>query len=486
MKKNNSPSMYWHDYETFGANPSQDRPAQFAGIRTDEDLNIISDPLMIYCKPADDMLPAPEACLITGITPQEALKKGVCEAEFIKKIHHELSRPNTCVVGYNNIRFDDEVTRYTLYRNFYDPYAREWQNGNSRWDIIDMVRLTRALRPEGINWPNYDDGIPCFKLEEISKANGVLHESAHDALSDVIATIEVAKLIKNAQPKLYSYIYSLRNKHKISQLLDTKLKTPVVHVSSRYPSTIGCLALVAPVAMHQTNKNAVIVYDLREDPDEMLKLSAEEIYSRVFVSNEELEATGEKRIPLKLIHINKCPIVVPENVMSDQQAEKYSIDKDQAYRNLEKIKNASGIEAKLQQVFAMSSFADSNDVDQQLYSGFFSPDDKRKMDLVRGMTKDQLQGFETIYDDKRIPEMLFRYRARNYPESLTPDELSRWNEFRISRITDPSFGSPVVYDDYVKRIDELLADESDQEKVSILRQLQQYGDELLANLNVSG
>ncbi len=480
MTKNNTPSMYWHDYETFGATPSQDRPAQFAGIRTDENLNIISDPLMIYCKPADDMLPVPEACLITGITPGEAAEKGVCEAEFIKQIHREFSRPNTCVVGYNNIRFDDEVTRYTLYRNFYDPYAREWQNGNSRWDIIDMVRLTRALRPEGIKWPDYEDGTPCFKLEEISKANGVLHESAHDALSDVIATIEVAKLIKNAQPKLYNYIYSMRDKRKVMSLLDTRLKTPVVHVSSKYPSSLGCLALIAPVAMHQTNKNGVIVYDLREDPTEMLKMNAEEIHARIFVSTEELEARGEKRIPLKQVHINKCPIIVPENVMSEQQAEQYGIDKLKAYSYLEMIRSANGIESKLQQVFAMSEFTETSDVDQQLYSGFFSSDDRRKMDLIREMTKEQLQGFDTIFDDKRIPEMLFRYRARNFPESLTVDEKERWKSFRYSRLTDSSFGGSIVYDEYNKRIAELLIDESNQDKVLILRQLQEYGDQILA------
>ena len=480
---NNTPSMYWHDYETFGANPSQDRPAQFAGIRTDLELNIISDPLMVYCKPADDMLPAPEACLITGITPQEALAKGVCEAEFIKQIHQEFSRPNTCVVGYNNIRFDDEVTRYTLYRNFYDPYAREWQNGNSRWDIIDMVRLTRALRPEGIKWPDYEDGTPCFKLEEISKANGLIHESAHDALSDVIATIEVAKLIKNAQPKLFNYIYGMRDKRKVMSLLDTKLKTPVVHVSSRYPSTQGCLALIAPICMHQTNKNGVIVYDLREDPTEMLKMSVEEIHARIFISNVELEAKGEKRIPLKQIHINKCPIVVPENVMSEQQAERYGINKAKAYKHLDMIKQANGLESKLQQVFSMSEFAETTDVDQQLYSGFFSPDDRRKMDLIRGMSEEQLQGFDTVFDDKRVPEMLFRYRARNFPDSLGADEKSRWDEFRYSRITDLSYGSSVVYDQYHNRVCELLENETDTQKVSILRQLQQYGEQLLGSLN---
>lgn len=178
-------TFYWHDYETWGSNPRVDRPAQFAGIRTDLDLNIIGEPLVLYCKPPPDLLPDPEACLITGITPQQALSSGVLEYQFIAAIHNELSRPNTCCVGYNNIRFDDEITRHLLYRNFYDPYEREWKNGNTRWDIIELVRACYALYPEGINWPLNEEGKISFKLEDIALANGLAPYKSHDALSDV-------------------------------------------------------------------------------------------------------------------------------------------------------------------------------------------------------------------------------------------------------------------------------------------------------------
>ncbi|TNE75578.1 MAG: exodeoxyribonuclease I, partial [Gammaproteobacteria bacterium] len=213
-------TLYWHDYETFGADPSRDCPSQFAGVRTDEALNIIGEPLSLYCQPPTDRLPSPMACLVTGITPQKAREQGVPEPEFMSEVYRELSRPGTCGVGYNSIRFDDEVTRYALYRNFYDPYEREWKHGNSRWDIIDMVRLARALRPEGIEWPNYEDGSPCFKLEQLTLANGISHEAAHDALSDVLATIAMARLVREKQPKLYHYVYEHRLKQKVAGLID--------------------------------------------------------------------------------------------------------------------------------------------------------------------------------------------------------------------------------------------------------------------------
>ena len=212
-------TLYWYDYETFGIDPRRDRPVQFAGIRTDREFNPIGDPLVLYCKPTNDTLPQPEACLVTGITPAKALSEGLCEAEFIAKIDHEFTQPNTCVIGYNNIRFDDEITRNTLYRNFFDPYAREWQRGNSRWDLIDMVRLASALRPSGIEWPVKDNGMPTFRLDQLTLANGIEHSEAHDALADVLATIAMAKLVKTKQPKLYEFVFRNRGKHLAAQFL---------------------------------------------------------------------------------------------------------------------------------------------------------------------------------------------------------------------------------------------------------------------------
>ena len=239
-KQANTPSIYWHDYETFGAHPKTDRPSQFAGIRTDFDLNIISEPLMIYAKPADDFFPEPDACLVTGITPQKALNDGLPESEFMHNILTEFSQANTCVAGYNSIRFDDEVTRYSLYRNLYPAYDREWQNGNSRWDIIDLVRVTHALRPDGIHWPKHENGKPSYRLEDLTRENNLNHEAAHDALSDVLATIAVAKLIKEKQPALYDYYFKNRQKRSVMKLLDLENKKPVLHTSSMFSTDYYC------------------------------------------------------------------------------------------------------------------------------------------------------------------------------------------------------------------------------------------------------
>ena len=475
-------TIFWHDYETFGADPQRDRPCQFAGIRTDSDLNIIGEPVTLYCKPSDDMLPVPEACFITGITPQVANEYGVSEVDFIKAIHEQMAQPGTCVAGYNSIRFDDEVTRNTLYRNFFDPYAREWQNGNSRWDVIDMVRLAYALRPEGINWPLKEDGSPSFRLEELTEANGIKHEAAHDAMSDVYATIAIAKLIKEKQPKLYDYVYTHRIKQQVAPLLDVNTMKPVFHVSSRFPATMGCCSLVAPVVPHPTNSNGVIVYDLRFDPSELQNLSVQEIRDRIFTQASELPE-GVTRIPLKTIHINKCPIIAPATMLKSLDTkglERLQLNGDALRENLKMLRSISGLKEKLTEVFSQSEFEKSSDPDLMIYSGgFFSSNDKATMERVRQASVIELAEDEFNFDDPRLPEMLFRYKARNFRETLTSDEQEQWERYRYQRLTDSKLGS-ISFQEYFDKLTTLAQDAStSSEQLSIIEDLKYYGESII-------
>jgi exodeoxyribonuclease-1 len=424
------------------------------------------------------MLPHPEACLVTGITPQHALANGLAEAEFFEAIHKEMAAPGTCCVGYNSIRFDDEFTRYGLYRNFFDPYAREWQNGNSRWDIIDVVRLTRALRPEGIKWPQKEDGVTSFRLEELTQANGIEHADAHDALSDVYATIAMAKLIKEKQPRLFEHQLKMRNKRMVAEQLNVTTKQPVLHVSSKYPARDGCIAMVAPLVNHPLNKNSVVVYDLRVDPSALIELDAEEIKQRVFTAQADLP-DGVGRIPLKEVHINKCPVVVPMSTLTDAAAEEWSIDVAQAETHLEMIR-LSGIETKIQQVFSAHEFPPITDPDQALYGGgFFSDADRRLMEFVRTTPVAELAGLNLDFVDDRLSEMLFRYRARNWPESLSADEQRRWDEFRHDRLTKPKADVGITLDDYRSRLAKLMVDpELGERERGILSELADWPDKL--------
>ncbi|MDF1581739.1 MAG: exodeoxyribonuclease I [Methyloprofundus sp.] len=475
-------SFYWHDYETFGVDPQRDRAVQFAGIRTDFDFNIIGKPLVIYCQPADDTLPQPEACCVTGITPQLAAEKGKRESEFIALIHEQMAQADTCTLGYNNLRFDDEVTRNLLYRNFYDPYAREWQNGNSRWDLIDLVRTMHALRPEGLRWPVDAEGRISFRLEKLTAENGIAHEDAHDALSDVHATIEIARLIKQAQPKLFQFFLDNRGKHQVKQLLQLGSFTPVVHVSGMYGSDKQYLALVLPICQDPSNSNGVIVYDLSVDPRVMLSLSVEEIQKRVFIANADLPE-GVERIPLKTIHINKCPIVAPEKVLRPKDAERLQIDREQCYLHRDLIQQAQDIIAKLTQVFSAKKFiADNNpDPDLMIYSGgFFSAADKQIMNTIRALKPEELADYTIPAGDSRLETMLFRYRGRNFPETLNKQEQRLWKVFCRQRLSDQQKNGFLDFATFSQAISKLK--QQDGVDIQLLNALEQYAVELKARI----
>lgn len=473
MQQDNQPTFFFFDYETWGTSPAKDRPSQFAGVRTDDNFNIIGEPLVIYCRPPADYLPAPEAALITGITPQKAQKEGLPEPEFIAKIHAELSRPNTTSLGYNSIRFDDEVTRYTCYRNFLDPYSWSWQNGNSRWDLLDVMRACHALRPEGVEWPENEEGFTSFKLEHLSVANGIEHSNAHDAMADVIATIEMAKKVKAAQPKLFDYFFSMRHKRKLNELIDIVNMTPLMHVSGMLGRECQYTSWIVPLAWHPTNNNAVIVVDLAKDPHPLFDLDANALHERLYTRHDEL---GDLLpVPVKLVHLNKCPILAPAKTLTAENATNIGIDREQCLANLALIRQHPEVREKLVQLFSIErEFEKSHDVDTLLYDGFFSPADKASMDIIRQTDPTHLAALDITFNDKRIEPLLFRYRARNYPWTLDENEQRRWanhcREYFESRI-----------EEYMLNLENLVHEyESDEKKIAILKSVYRYTESLIS------
>lgn len=486
-------SLFWHDYETWGEVPSLDRPSQFAGIRTDTQLNIIGEPVNLYCQPASDCLPKPEACLITGVTPQEALAKGLVEPEFFRQVHGHLALPDTCGVGYNSIRFDDEVTRFGLYRNFFDPYEREWKNGNTRWDIIDVVRLVYAFKPETLNWPRNDDNSPSFRLELLSAENGLAHEAAHDALSDVYATIALAKLIKDRQPKLYDYAFSLRNKRAVAELIDLKNYKPLLHTSSKFPAARACTALVMPLAWHPVNKNALIVVDLQQNPEALLNLTAEQLAERLYSAQADLPE-GIERPALKLIHINKSPMLTTAALLNDALAEHCGIDTHACRQHWQKLKqavSANQLQNKLCELYKISNFDARTDPDTMLYDGFIGPEDKRIASRVRQAQPQQLHHDHDFYfSDPRLQELLFRYRARFAPEGLSDAEQERWHTFVGNRLSQADAGGAITLSDFNQRLTQLQNQgfkgvALDQKGQDILNSLYHYGQSLQQRWNLS-
>ncbi len=449
-----SSSIFWHDYETTGINPRCDRPLQVAGVRTDLELNEIEAPISLYCRPSDDILPHPAACLVTGITPAQLKRDGLCEAEFMTRVHAQLARPGTCGAGYNTLRFDDEVTRYSLYRNFFEPYAREWQGGNSRWDLIDVVRTAYALRPEGIVWPQ-QDGRTSLRLELLSKANGIDHGHAHEALSDVRATIALARLIRQKQPKLYDWLFQLRSKHKVMEQI--RLLQPLVHVSGRFSAERNYLGVVLPLAWHPRNRNALIVCDLHLDTLPLLQETTETLRQRLYTRRDELP-DGQLPVPLKLVHINRCPVVAPLSVLRPVDQQRLGLDMSLLQRRGEHLAEQQPVwQEKLEGIYSGDEFAPSEDPEQQLYDGFLGDRDRRLCEQVRTLEPAQLGHGHWMFDDPRMSELLFRYRARNFADTLNAEERQRWFSFCQQRLSDPRLGAPNTLSDFEQACQSALA-----------------------------
>ncbi len=465
-------SIYWYDLETTGTHPASDRIMQFAGCRTDAGLNVVDEPYVTYVELAPDVLPSPEACLVTGVTPQRANSEGIGEWQAIRRIDEIMRVPGTCVAGYNNLRFDDEFLRYALYRNLMDPYAREWQEGNSRWDLIDLVRATCALRPDGIVWPEDEDGVVTFGLDRLSAANGISHDSAHDAMSDVEATIGLARLVRKAQPKLWDYALGRRFKNAAGALLLPLGQKTCVHVSNRFPNSRFCAAPVASVAAHPEIDTRMIVADLCGDIAPLLECSAAKIAERLFAA--ELPE-GEQRPPLKVVVMNRCPFLAPINVVRTAEAPRLQIDLDEVEEKRRVLASRQPeLATKIAEVYRpKEARATSEDPEFALYDGFSDDADRFAMARLGRALDDDAPWPDFQPRDERLTVLAERLKARLRPGELSADERNRWLE-HIGRCLDDGFGNRPSVPAFRAATAALLAEETDPARRRVLTELGRY------------
>ena len=427
-------TFFFYDLETSGLNPRQDRIMQFAGQRTDMNLEPISEPYNLLVTLNDDTLPSPDALIVTGITPQKTVEEGYNEAQFARMLSEEIFTPDTIVVGFNNIRFDDEFIRHLLWRNFHDPYEWSWKDGRSRWDLLDVVRLTRALRPEGINWPLDVKGEPSNRLELITSANGIAHENAHDALADVTALIAVTKLIKQKQPQLYDYLLKMRDKKVVQQLVNVDGKKPFVYASGRYDKEFAKTTVAFPLT---TSRNGgVVVYDLRYDPTPFVELSTEELSKKIFASWEERQAEDFVKLPVKELQYNRCPAVAPLGVLEQGDGwRKISLDLKTVQEHQNILLNHPDFAEKLRTIFENKpAFKKLPDPEAQLYDGFLHDRDRLRVEAVRNADERELADFHPEFQDERLAPLLLHYKARNFPRSLSEDDLTQWEAWRARHL----------------------------------------------------
>lgn len=473
-------TFYFYDLETTGISSREARIMQFAGQRTNLDLEPIGEPDNILVKITPDILPEPDAILITGITPQQTLLDGITEAEFLQYFHTNIATAGTIFIGFNTVRFDDEFIRFANYRNFYDAYEWQWQDGRSRWDMLDVVRMTRALRPDGIKWPFGPDGKASNRLELLASINKLDHDKAHDALSDVYATIAVAKMIRAKQPKLFEYLLKMRDKKEIEKLV-TKSE-PFVYTSGRFSGDYEKTTVAITIAPHPTQKGSVYVYDARFDPTPFKDMKPAELAELL---KKYKFAEGELRLPVKQLQFNRCPAIAPMAVLSEEDKKRLDIDIVAIEKNIKALLAIGDFGDRLQEAVRInektrqtSFVVDVNDVDTQLYDGFFNDADRSKMSVVRASDENALADLHLDFADSRLEKLLLLYKARQFPKSLTADEQVLWQQYRTDRLLKGDSQSKMAK--YFARINELASrGELTQNQIYLLEELKLYGESIM-------
>lgn len=471
-------TFYFYDLETSGINARAQRIMQFAGQRTDENFNPIGEPDNWLVKLSEEVLPDPDAVLITGITPQKTQQEGYSEAEFLKLFYESVCQPDTIITGFNSIRFDDEFMRNTLWRNFYDPYEWQWGNGRSRWDLLDVVRMVRALRPDGIEWPVDEAGEPTNRLELLTAANNLSHENAHDALSDVYATIAVAKLLKEKQPKMFTYLLQARTKQAVSELVDLNNSKPFVYCSGRYSNKWQKTTAVIPLAAGA--HGAVLVYDLRVDPSLFEGLAENKLAEKLFTRDAESEL-----LPVKVLKPNVCPAVAPLGVLDEASQKRLNLPIDTIEQNLKKLTQSSDFARRVQAAYEKhseqrkASFISPADPEFQLYDGFAGDKDKDEMRVIRALEANQIKDHSPNLIDKRLATIFLRYKARNFSQSLSDQERSEWERYRAKRILEGLPGQ-LSWQQFAERINELNEiHEADSQASYLLEELKLWAENIM-------
>ena len=455
-------SFFFYDLETSGLDPRADRLMQFAGQRTDLDMNPIGDPVNVLVKLGEDTLPSPQAIMVTKITPQSTLQDGLTEAEFCKYVTKEIFTEGTIAIGYNSVRFDDEFMRHTFWRNYYDAYEWQWKDGRSRWDLLDVVRMTRALRPDGIKWPVSEDGKATNRLELITKENNITHEHAHDALSDVEALISVTKLIKEKQPQLYGYLFKMREKKAVQQLINLENPQAFVYSCGRYPSENNKTTIAFPIAPAKNGN--VLVFDLRYNLEDLLKEKQE-------LAKTEPEKAESFYPIVKELKYNHCPAVAPLGVMKQGDSwKRINLDEATVQKNLEiLLRHPEFVERMRTQYENKDEFPPAADAESALYDGFLDNADRKTCEAVRNANIKDIAAFHPIFHDERLSKMYVNYKARNFEDTLTETERASWDQYRLEKIK-------AHQNSYIKALQDLNAQGADP---FLLEELQLWYQSLL-------
>ena len=468
---------FFYDTETTGLDHTS-QILQFGGILTDGDFNEIKR-IERFCLPRPDVIPAVGAYLTHQIPLSEVIEKGVPEPEFARDMYSDMTEMGrTCSAGYNTHKFDDNRLRETFFRTNVDPYKREYVAENSRFDVFKMMKAVYALRPELINWPEpNEDGYTPMKLEMIAPLNDVVQTRAHDAMSDVEATIGVAKLVKDQDPKFFDYCLKLRNK---SFAGDVIYNRPFMLVGEHVPQTRNYTCIGVPLCQHPVNKSSTICLDMgrvdEETMDRILSTPAENLIEEIF------NPDFEKRLPIFEVKVNQLPFVFTPAILKNNQelADRAGIDFNETMNQIQTLQNDERFNQLRLHAFEGYKHQnfETNDVYSKIYDGFTKDWDRKK--LLNLSTEDYgswCSIADTVNSDNRIKPLTVR-AVGNIDVDLLPEkeavEFKQWMGKRYNDLTG-EYGETLPKF-WVDAKEALESEETSEHQKSIVKELVEHTD----------
>lgn len=487
------------DTETTGVS-SSDQILQFGSIGTDANLVNNLGENNIFCKMRPDVIPHPMATLTHKISIKTLNEKGMSEIEFSRKVNEIMMEKSlTCNLGYNTLRFDDQKVRELFFRNLMDPYAREWKNLNSRSDIFSLVKMINVIKPDVINWFYDDNGKKSLRLEHLAKVNSIKQTNAHDALSDVEATIGLASLIKNKAPEVYDFFIKLRRKDFVSKYC-SPMGNPFLYIGKGAEYEYNYATVLLPLAINHKNKNSVFCYDLRYDTS-LLYGDYETVNKRLYSrrDNPELE-----RFPIMEVSINQSPVVCPLSKINDDVFDRIRLNRaDVLGRAKSILNNESGIDSVESDIEKINNFidmilknnsmdGDKDDYYSRVYNRFYSNNERSLLDNMHVGNVDKWLNFASLTGSVDIYNLTLR-AVGNFDKDILPDSLhgkckpkEEYRNWLITRWSDKSGNYGLTVDDFFnecKKVrDDMCLNSSDD---NLLRELEDYIFKMSSEYNIN-
>ncbi|WP_306142626.1 exonuclease domain-containing protein [Roseibium sp. MMSF_3412] len=391
-------SFAFYDFETTGTSPAFDQPTQFAAILTNDDLEPLKR-IDVRCRLSPHILPAPWALAVTGVTPDILTNPNLPTwFEFVQTLSALINQwgPATWT-GYNNITFDEEVLRQSLYQNLHPSSYLTQMGGNDRLDVMKLVYATWNLEPDALVWPTDDSGRQSFKLDQMAPANGFAHHDAHNALGDVEATIYIASLIRDRAPDVWEQSLRNRSKQKVSELLQSGHPLRLIE---RFGATPPRSYIGAYAGSSTSNPNSVGFLDLDQvDPSELLLADDDVIVKAVDRTPKLVRTVAVNKVP-NLFEMDQIDPVITNRAM--RLAEMTDLR--------ERIGNAIA-----------ARFANREapvHVEEQIYAEFYSSTDQRLLKHFQTTSWEERVDVLTRLNDQRARQLGRRLIFLNRPDLL--------------------------------------------------------------------